>query len=357
MTGRILQVVAGAANGDAITGMALGIQRSLATRFLIETFAFHVDEGVSDEEVKPLEKAPTRADLIIYHASYGLPPLTKFLLERDEPIVIVYHNITPAHYFAESNPEFAAGLVWARFELTLLLRRVVFSVAVSEFNAADLEEIGFKKPTVLKLGLDPYRLRNVQINNELANQLQRQYPAGFVVAVSQLLPHKAIDELVQVAHILRRWCSSEVGIVVVGAARDEKYLNGVVSLLTAMPEVNLWLFGKATDSQLKTLYQNALAYVGISRHEGLSLPILEAMAEDVPVLVRNAGAIKETTAGGAFVLSEHANQIEIAEALAMLVESENLRQHLRLLGVRVLEHLNPEKELDVFVDVIESILT
>lgn len=356
MTSQILQVIAGATEGDAITGMALEIQRSLSAKFSVHTYAHHVDESISTSDVELLTDVASRGDLIIYHASYGVPSITKFLLTRDEPIVLIYHNITPAHFLADSNPEFATGLVWGRFELTMLLPRVVLAIADSEFNAEDLTQAGYERPIVLKLGLNPHRLSDVAVDDDLAKRLETQYPSGYVVAVSQILPHKAVDELVQVAHVLRRWCSSEVGLVVVGVARDEKYLRGVVSLLTSMPEVNLWLFGKATDSELKTLYCNAVAYIGISRHEGLSLPILEAMAEGVPVLVRNAGAVEETSAGGAFLLSEDANQIEIAEGLAMLIESEHLRQSLITRGQRVLEQLTTEEELTRFVQMIESLL-
>lgn len=356
MTSRIIQILTGAAPGDAITGMALEIQRSLTSRYDIETFALHVDDEIDPEDIKPLIDANKHADLIIYHASYGIPSITKFLLDRDEPIILVYHNITPAKYFVDGNAEFAAGLVWGRYELTLLVPRVVFAIADSKFNAEELARIGYENLSVLKLGLNPNRLCDVELNVDLVARLESQYPAGFVVAVAQVLPHKAIDELVQVAHVLRRWCLSEAGIVVVGTARDERYLHGVVSLLTSMPEVNLWIFGKATESELKTLYHQALAYIGISRHEGLSLPILEAMTEGVPVLVRSAGAVRETAADGAFVLDENATPIEIAEALSLVIESEPLRRHLIERGTRVVEKLDAASDLDSFVDIIESVL-
>ena len=47
---------------------------------------------------------------IVVSKARGEPMVAAFLRSRHEPIVLVYHNITPAKYFAPYDPNFAALL-------------------------------------------------------------------------------------------------------------------------------------------------------------------------------------------------------------------------------------------------------
>ncbi len=62
-----------------------------------------------------------------------------------------------------------------------------------------------------------------------------------------------------------------------------------------------WFTGPVPDEDLAAYYRWADAYVSLSEHEGFCVPLVEAMATDVPVLAYAAGAVPETL-GGAGVL-------------------------------------------------------
>ena len=59
--------------------------------------------------------------------------------------------------------------------------------------------------------------------------------------------------------------------------------------------------GPVPDEDLAAFYRRADVYVSLSEHEGFCVPLVEAMAADVPVLAYAAGAVPETL-GGAGVL-------------------------------------------------------
>ncbi len=63
----------------------------------------------------------------------------------------------------------------------------------------------------------------------------------------------------------------------------------------------LVILGKVSDYELRSAFGGAGIFVSMSEHEGFGVPILEAMAAQVPVVAYGAAAIPETM-GGAGVL-------------------------------------------------------
>ena len=155
----IHQILAAASPGDAITNVALEYRDVLRRVGPSEIFARHIAPG-SAGEVRPLSEygAGGSRGLLVYHSSIGEPTVSAFLLSRPEPIVLVYHNITPAKYFDGIDDTFAELLVLGRLELESIRHRVVLSIAASQFNAAELEAIGYEDVRVIPPVVDPFRL-------------------------------------------------------------------------------------------------------------------------------------------------------------------------------------------------------
>ena len=155
----IHQILAAASPGDAITNAALEYRDVLRRVGPSEVFARHIAPS-SASEVRPLSEfgADGSRGLLVYHASIGEPVVSAFLLSRPEPIVLVYHNITPAKYFEGIDETFAELLVLGRYELESIRNRVVLAIAASHFNAAELEEIGYEDVRVIPPVVNPFRL-------------------------------------------------------------------------------------------------------------------------------------------------------------------------------------------------------
>lgn len=85
--------------------------------------------------------------------------------------------------------------------------------------------------------------------------------------------------------------------------------------------------GYVDNERLKTLYQNAMAFVYPSLYEGFGIPLIEAMRMSIPVLTSSFGAMKEVGGEGA-LLVDTLDGPSFAHALLNLATSEELRQQL-----------------------------
>jgi glycosyltransferase involved in cell wall biosynthesis len=92
--------------------------------------------------------------------------------------------------------------------------------------------------------------------------------------------------------------------------------------------------GRINDRQLSTLQRHASLYLGMSAHEGLSVPLIDSMALGVPSVVRSAGAVAETAGDGAIVVDPSAGPEEIARCCAQILRDENSKLKLIARGLK-----------------------
>lgn len=91
-------------------------------------------------------------------------------------------------------------------------------------------------------------------------------------------------------------------------------------------------FERASASELKQIYQIALALVYPSRYEGFGLPVLESMSAGCPVIAANASCLPEVV-GDAGILVHPDRPEEISRALETLLD-DNTRQDFIRRGKR-----------------------
>ena len=78
------------------------------------------------------------------------------------------------------------------------------------------------------------------------------------------------------------------------------------------------------DEELAVYYRHAAVYISLSEHEGFCVPLVEAMAADVPVLAYAAAAVPDTL-GGAGVQFAPKDLEYAAELLGALAFDDGLR--------------------------------
>ena len=97
--------------------------------------------------------------------------------------------------------------------------------------------------------------------------------------------------------------------------------------------VRVKLAGPVGDTLLHALYQAADGLAYPSLYEGFGLPVLEAMANGVPVLTSDRSSLPEV-AGDAAVLVDPLDRGAIAKGLVRLVTDSALRRRLADAGPR-----------------------
>lgn len=347
------QVVVAAAPHDAVTNDALALRTALdESHGPSHVYARHVHPDLAGI-VHPLDRFPTTAaDLLVYHVTIGEPAVADFVLGRPEPVVVVYHNVTPPEFFAPWNARFAGLLAGGREQLRVLRPRVVRALADSPFNAAELRALGYRDVAVTPLAIDFLALRETADDGS-ADAVVAGIGGPVYLFVGQLMPHKRPDLLVQAFHVVSTYLEPGAGLVLVGASRQPRYGAAVEQMVSELGLSGVRLPGAVPMATLAGLYRRADAFVTLSEHEGFCIPIVEAMSVDLPVVARRFGAIPDTAGGAALLLDPDDGVAVAAEAMHAVVTDGTLRSSMVAAGrvnVDALAALDPAAEFVAHVD-------
>ncbi|HVF75625.1 MAG TPA: glycosyltransferase [Acidimicrobiales bacterium] len=347
------QVLVAASRHDAVTNAALELRSLLRRAGPSEIFSLYYDAELA-AEVVPLAEFPRRAgpsgsDVLVFHSAIGEPYVQAFLMERPERVVLVYHNISPAPLFRPYAPQFADVLERGRQELRELAPRVELALAPSQYNADELEEIGFRDVRVAPLVVDVDRLAGSAPDADTTFHLTRNVEGPLVLFVGQLLPHKRPDLLVQAFNVLLTYLEPDAHLVLAGAGTLPLYRRAVWLLAHELNLPTVWFAGRVSDAELVSFYRRADLFVTASEHEGFCVPLLEAMSFDLPVIARAHAAIPETLGGAGLVLPPDDDPVLLAEAMAAVMGDEALHSGLVASGRRRLAEFSPDAARATFL--------
>jgi len=321
----INQWVPAAHRGDAIGDSARRVRAILrAQGHTSDIYALSMDDDLRGD-VRPFtEPEARRGDVTIFH--FALPsPMTEAFAALGGARVLQYHNITPASFFAPYAPELFRLAALGRRELQSLAGRVDLALGDSEFNREELEALGFAPTGVLPIAVDTDRItrapRRPALEKILGDGLIN------ILFVGRIVPNKRIEDHIRLAEIYKRYVDSYYRFIFVGrhdgVPAYYAQVRALISELRMLPD-RFWFTGPVPDEDLGAFYRWADAYVSLSEHEGFCVPLVEAMAADVPILAYAAGAVPETL-GGAGLLFAPKDLEVAAEMLGMLVYDRPLR--------------------------------
>lgn len=329
---QIHQAMVSARPGDAVTNAALDLRSLLREIGPSDIYSRYVHESLHHDvwELKDREwktSASPESDLLVYHASIGEPDAYSFLLSRPERLVVYYHNISPPERWDEYDPTMAGLLRTGRAEVAGLADRAVMAVAVSEYNAAELRDMGYRDVRIAPLAMDPRRLVDIAPIPEQAARLD-SLMGPVVLFVGQVVPHKRVDFLLEMFHVLTTYHCRPATLAVVGHHRLARLSQSLERFRAELNLSQVIMTGAVTDAELAGWYRRADVLVTASEHEGFWAPPLEAMAHGVPVVARSFGAIPETVGDAGLLLDPESGPEVMAEAVARVLEDVSLRETL-----------------------------
>ena len=319
------QWVPAAHKGDAIGDSARRVRQMLRDAgYQSDVFALTIDAAL-EGDVRPFSDPGARGgDVTIFHFALPSPMTGEFARLRGARI-LQYHNITPASFFAPYDPQLFRLAALGRQELRSLVGHVELALGDSEFNRQELEALGFAATGVLPIAVDTARLttpgRIPSLEKILGDGLIN------ILFVGRIVPNKKIEDHIRLAEVYKRYVDSYYRFVFVGRYDAvPRYYNAIRAMILQyqmLPERFLFP-GAVTDAELAAYYRWADVYVSMSEHEGFCVPLVEAMATDVPVLAYAAGAVPETL-GGAGVLFDPKDLEFAAEMTGTLVYDRAVR--------------------------------
>jgi len=307
--------------GDAVGHEALTIQAVLRRAGCdSEIFAGRIDTCLR-QRARPLSERPGRGAAFLYHFAPG-SAATGAALGAGGALGVLYHNVTPARFFAGWAPEAARLSAGAPAELGGLAAHAVVSLAHSEFSRADLLQAGFARADVM-----PYPVPAPK-PAAASRVLTRLWDDGrpTFLAVGRVVPNKRLEDAIAAFSAYQRRHTPRSRLLLVGeTASCPRYAEALPALAQALGARDVVLTGHVSDAELASAYAVADALVCLSAHEGYGVPLVEAMQARVPVLARDAGAVRETLRGGGALVAEAA-PADVADLMAALQRGGALRE-------------------------------
>jgi L-malate glycosyltransferase len=288
---------------------------------------------------------------LLYHASTQ-SPLASGLLRRPEPLVIDYHNITPAESFAPWEPVIAAGQRQARRELRALAPAAVLGLADSAYNAAELDDLGCERTVVAPIIIDTDAFAG-PVDDALADRLTLDGPAWLFVG--RLAPNKAQHDLLRAFALYRRVYDPTARLWLVGGVSSDAYRRGLEQLVGRLGlGSSVHFAGSVSAAELAAYYRSASVFVCASDHEGFCVPLLEAMHHGLPIVAYASTAVPETLGDGGLCLVDKSPAV-VAAAVARIDGDQALREAFVAAGRRRLADFDPRRTRQAFAAAFESL--
>jgi len=326
------QAVVGAGPFDAVTEQVRAWRRLLAADgFAGADHAAHIDPRLRTGFRPLAELEPDHGDLLVIRYSAWSPALMA-LLDLPNPVLLVYHNITPAGYLWKHSPGLAVQCAVGRIQMPAFARRARLVVADSDFNAAEMRTAGAADVRVVPILFEPERLA-----------ARGRPPAGagpLVLVVGRLVPNKRHDRVLDAFAAYQGACAADARLLLAGEPLDPVYRRLVEGLIRACGARNVEVSGGLAQPELNAAYAEADVLLTLSEHEGFCIPLLEAFHFGVPVVATPKGAMPGI-AGDAALWTDDDPAVT-AELLDLAVRDPELRAELRRRGRVRLERFSAE---------------
>lgn len=318
-------------------------------------------EAAHDElksEATYFERYPERAqpdDILLYQLSTA-SPVADFLLGRPEPLVLDYHNITPASFYDGWEDDISEKVALARHQMAALAPRAVLGIADSTFNAEELRQFGSSETAVIPILIPEGGPQGTSAAEDELLRLNRDHGPGTVLLfVGRLSPNKAQHHLVETLYLYRRWYDPDAQLHLVGPAVTEPYVESVFALVDELGLTGAVRHGEhLSEAELAAWYADADVFVCLSEHEGFCIPLVEAMRSDLPIVAFAAGAVPETL-GQAGILLPSKRPSVVAAAIDRVRSDATLARRLVAAGHRRLAAFSMPPIQARFVEVLREV--
>lgn len=207
-------------------------------------------------------------------------------------------------------------------------------IAISEYTKSDIVKhfnIPPEKIHVIYLGLN----KRLTSHTEATFDIQKKFSiqGEYILSVCSLMLNKNLSGLIKAYKIFReKNKDSDLKLVLTGAQSNDGKFNEIINTMGTLKD-DIIITGFVNDSDLISLYKNAIAFSYCSFYEGFGLPILEAMSLGKAVICSNTSSMPEV--GGDAV--EYCNPWDvesIAQSIGKVIFDENYRKKLETRAIK-----------------------
>lgn len=326
---RVLQVMEALDVGDAVSNITrcnsgllagLGQPADILARFHHESLR---------QAVRPLHTALGQPDLALLFHYWGYNSSAWLLKAHRGPKAVHYHNITPPEFF-EPGSELRHQTERGYAQLAAIADCFDLVVGDSRYNNQEFARyLGAPRPAMhLYPVIDPQIVAAETYDRARLQALRRPGQVNLVF-VGRIARNKRQDLLMRLFAFYHREVDPQARLWLVGNDRsDPAYRAELERLRLSLPcAEHIHFTGKVSDPEVNAYYRAADVFVCASQHEGFCVPIIQAMALDVPVLAYAAAAVPETM-GGAGLLIHDWDVPRVAEQVRRALANPQTRAEL-----------------------------
>ncbi len=150
-----------------------------------------------------------------------------------------------------------------------------------------------------------------------------------VLMVSDVSPRKNQTRLIKAFELVHRKRRDAAELIIVGNVRKgvPEFEATLRDIRRRNKGIKITTCGYLSDSEIRSLYDQADVFVYPSLYEGFGLPVLEAMATGCPVITSNLSSLPEVV-GDAGLLVDPYNVEELAQAMMTVLEDDALKKEM-----------------------------
>lgn len=312
---------------DAIGNEVLeiqGILRSWGYESNIYAADIHPKLSNIAKNYNDYKKISSPENILIFHFAIG-SYVSRFAETLPDKKIIIYHNITPPHFFNGFSDTLYQLVSSGRAELTGFLNTAKLALGDSEFNRMELEDLGFKNTGILPIPID-FKKYELQPDQNIINKYGDKYIN--LIFVGRIAPNKKQEDVIRIFDYFNKFVEPQSRLFLVGSHNGmETYHRHLKELIKNLNLTNVYITGHVGFNELLAYYKLADVFVSMSEHEGFCVPLLESMFFDIPIIAYNSTAIPYTL-GESGVLVNKKNFEEIAEMIYLIVIDKKLRDKI-----------------------------
>lgn len=237
---------------------------------------------------------PQKQDVIFFHYSFA-DDSTDAILQLRAKIILVYHNITPGHFFrAHGQIGLANACDAGRAALPAIVQRADICIGDSDYNRTDFPEAPGRIEHTIPVFYNDRFFRPAAVDHE---RFLNASSSGAVnlTFIGRLVPNKRIDNVIRVAGAIKNSIGMRPNLRIFGKIWDRdyfRYLEGIVLDLGLENHVRFEV--NQPGAELRAALASSDAFVTMSEHEGFMVPLLESFTAGCPVVGFKSSAVTET---------------------------------------------------------------
>ena len=188
--------------------------------------------------------------------------------------VMIYHNITPPDFFRPYSPSATQLTEYGYKGVEYLRDKMDYVMAVSEYNKSELRRMGYTCP----IDISPSLTKFEDYEQAPDEATMKKYRDGKknIIFVGRIAPNKRQENIIRAYYCYKK-LEPNSRLILVGSANGmENYNERLVKYAGALGLSDDVVFtGHIKFSEILAYYHVADAFVCMSEHEGLCVPLVE----------------------------------------------------------------------------------